>query len=98
MRKIVYIISTLIFLLLIPILFILSVIPILILSLYLNMWDAWRTENVNNLNNEKKKEEYTENRAKDLIPIFENLIPSDAKSALDIGSGRAMKKNFVKSF
>lgn len=38
-------------------------------------------------------EEWNRERAKDLVPILRNLIPSDAKSAFDIGSGRMMEKN-----
>lgn len=98
MRNIIYILSTLIFIILAPVLFILVLIPILILGLYLRIWTFRRTEKSDSLNNEKRIEDYTRNRTKDLIPIFKDLIPSDAKSALDIGSGRDMKKLFVKDF
>ncbi len=99
-KKTIYIFSTIVFILFSPVLFILSIIPILFLGLYLKSWDSWHSEKYDNFR--KIDEDMNRQRADDLIPILKSLIPSDAKSALDIGSGGSSrtcyKRNFARGF
>lgn len=89
---------TLLFLIALPFILLLSIIPLTILNLYLRRWKKESECRVDVMNSEQKKGDYTKTRMNQIIPLFREILPKDAKSALDIGSGRDMKEKFIKEF
>ncbi|MBS3090711.1 methyltransferase domain-containing protein [Candidatus Pacearchaeota archaeon] len=97
-KDILFNVITLFFIISSPIVFILAAIPFIIIGLYLILWNSYRTEKVESLNETGKRENYTNTRSRDITPIFKKLIPPDASSCLDIGAGRYMSSHFMKCF
>ncbi|MFH1583675.1 MAG: hypothetical protein ABIA56_00930, partial [Actinomycetota bacterium] len=85
MKKILYIVITVIFTLLFPFLILLAFIPILLFGVYLWAWDSRTKEKRKNWTKENIEKDWMEVRRREVGPIFKSILPQDIDSALDIG-------------
>jgi ubiquinone/menaquinone biosynthesis C-methylase UbiE len=89
---------TAVFILTLPFLIILLFLPMTVINFYLKLWKRESEKRVEKMNAEQRKEDYTNNRIKDLSSLLRDVLPKDAKTSLDIGAGRALKNKFLKKY
>lgn len=96
MKKYLFGLITVLFLISLPILMLLASIPLFAFGIYLRIWKNRSKQQRKNWNKEKIAKDWMDTRKKELKPIFNQIMPKDAKSALDIGSGWSKEEDIFK--
>lgn len=80
------------------ILLLILIIPLGLFGIFFYSLAKWRKAKLVSLNPRNLKTKHSEKRIADMLPIFSELIPKDAKSCLDIGSDRTQSNFYLKKF